>query len=60
MNPSEVLYAFCGWLTTRKEKTIMSSTDDAAPIVELIKQFSEANNLEDPREGWEKKLVHPS
>ncbi len=52
ISASEALLGFCGWLTSRKEKTIMSSTDDAAPIVELIKQFMELNDLEDPREDY--------
>lgn len=45
LNPSEAVYGFAAWLTTRREKTVMSASDDAAPIVELIKQFCEANNL---------------
>ena len=60
MNASESLLGFCGWLTGREEKTTMSSVDDAAPIAELIKEFSEANGLPEPRDGWQKDLVHPT
>lgn len=60
MTASESLYGFCGWLTTRKEKTIMSSSDDSGCIAELIKQFCDENKLEHPRDGWENNLVHPS
>jgi len=56
---SEAIFGFCGWLTTRKEKTIMSTSDDAAPIVELISKFCKENKLSDPRENWEKNLSHP-
>ena len=59
-NASESLYGFCGWLTTRQQKTVMSSKDNAAPIAELVKEFCETNNLPDPREGWEKKITHPA
>jgi len=57
---SEALFGFCGWLTTRKEKIIMSSSADASPIVELIAEFCDENKLENPREGWELNLIHPS
>ena len=56
---SEALFEFCGWLTTRKEKTVMSSTNDAACIAELIKEFCETNKLVDPRNDWDKRLTHP-
>lgn len=59
MNASEALYGFCGWLTSRKEKTIMSSSDDAAIIADLVNKFCEENNLSPPREDWEKNLIHP-
>ncbi len=57
---SEALYGFCGWLTTRKERIVMSTEDDAAPIPPLIDQFCKANGLPDPRDEWTEKLVHPS
>ena len=60
LNASEAIYGFCGWLTTRKEKTIMSSRNDAAPIAELIKEFCKANKLKEPRDNWEKNLIHPN
>lgn len=57
---SEALYGFCVWLTTRKEKTIMSSTDDTAPVSLLVKKFCKENNLAEPRNGWSSNLVFPS
>ena len=56
---SEALFGFCGWLTTRKQKTIMSSVDDCAIIAELVDKFCKINNLETPRDGWEKTSKHP-
>lgn len=60
LNPSEAVYGFVGWLTTRTEKTVMSSSDDCAPIVELIAEFCKVNNLADPSEHWHLNLIHPS
>ncbi len=60
LNPSEAVYGFAAWLTTRSEKTIMSSADDAAPIADLVKQFCEANSLPEISDQWPYHLVHPS
>jgi len=57
---SEALFGFAAWLTTREETTKMGASEDCAPIVGLISQFCEENNLPDPRDGWENNLVHPS
>lgn len=59
--PSEALYMFCGWLTTREERTIMSAGYDAAPVAELVNKFVTENNLEEPRDDWHKVsgLKHP-
>ena len=59
MTGSEAVCGFCGWLTTRKEKTLMSANDDAAPIADLIKQFCDTNDLTEPRDNWSDYLVHP-
>ncbi len=58
LTASEAVYGFCGWLTTREEKTIMSSADDAAPIASLIDQFCRKNKLKEPREGWDNNLIN--
>jgi hypothetical protein len=59
LSPSEAVFGFAGWLTSRKCKTIMSSSDDAAPIADLVQQFCEENDLPSPRDGWENNLIHP-
>ncbi len=56
---SEALYGFAGWLTSREERTVMSSSDDAAGIADLVAEFCKVNNLREPRSRWEKRLVHP-
>ena len=59
LSGSEAVYGFCGWLTTRSEKTVMSSMDNAAPIAELIKTFCDENKLRDPREDYTDYLTIP-
>ena len=48
------LYDFVGFLTTRKERLIMSSFDDVAPAAEGIKEYFERRNIttEDPHWSW--------
>jgi len=58
--PSEALYGFAGWLTTRDEEVTASAHHDASIWAELVATFIEANNLENPREGWENNLIHPN
>ena len=60
LTAAEAVYGFAGWLTCRKEKTVMSSSDDAAPIANLVAEFCSENGLPDPREGWENNLIHPT
>ena len=59
LTASEAVYGFCGWLTTRKEQTIMSAKDNCVLICDLIKQFCEENKLGKPRDGWNNNLIHP-
>lgn len=57
---SEAIFGFCAWLTTRKMKTVMSRSDNATPIVELIKKFCEKNKLPNPRENYTDYLAMPN
>jgi hypothetical protein len=59
LTASEAIFGFCGWLTTRAEKTLMSGVDDASPVVELIERFCDKNNLKEPREDWANNLKYP-
>lgn len=56
---SEAVYGFCAWLTTKEEKTTMSSKHDAAVICDLIKEFCEENKLPDPRDNYTDYLTLP-
>ena len=60
LNQSEAVYGFAAWLTCRDKKTVMSASDDAAPIVELVKQFCETNHLPKVSGQWPNNLIHPS
>ena len=60
LNPSEAVYGFAAWLTTRNEKTVMSASDDAAPVATLVEQFCKANLLPEVSKQWPFNLVHPS
>ena len=41
---AQALYAFAGWLTTRKEETLFSAKHNCAPIAELIKRFCDSQD----------------
>jgi len=57
---SEALYGFAGWITTREEKVVASASHDSAIWAELVDTFIKENNLDNPRDGWENNLIHPS
>jgi hypothetical protein len=56
-NQSETLFAFCGWLTTRKEITKMGSSENASPTVERITEFMKRYNLPEVRKHWEDQII---
>ncbi len=39
------LFDFMGWLTTREERLVLSSTDNASPAADAIKHFAEMRDL---------------
>jgi len=39
------LFDFMGWLTSRKERLVLSSADEASPAVEAIAEFARMRNL---------------
>jgi len=60
MTGSESLYGFCGWLTTRNIPITMSAKHTTCgEVAELIDKFCKTNDLDDPRDGWDKNLTHP-
>jgi len=42
---SGALFDFMGWLTSRKERIVLSSADNASPAVEAITEFARMRNL---------------
>jgi len=60
LTASEALYGFAGWITTREKTMIASAYHDAAIWAELVDMYIEENKLEQPRDGWENNLIHPS
>lgn len=59
LSASEALYGFGGWLTSSDKVLTISAKHDAGIVAELVGRFCEANGLEEPREGWEKRFVFP-
>ena len=59
LNPSEAVYGFAAWLTTRKERTVMSHSDDSAIIASLVEKFCRVNKLPDVSEEWPHNLIIP-
>jgi len=59
LSASEALFGFMGWLTTRPDVSIFSSSHNAAPAANLIKDFCRVNNLSEPEENWDRRLQRP-
>ena len=60
LSASEALFGFAGWLTTRDKTVSMGALHECGAVADLVIQFCEVNNLTEPREGWEKRLTHPT
>ena len=59
LSPSEALYGFMGWLTTRALTVTLGAEHNCAGIPDLIVEYCKANGLEEPREGWQHQYKHP-
>lgn len=51
VTPSEALYGFAGWLTTRDEHVTFGSNRDASKPCELIAQYCREQGFAEPRYG---------
>ncbi len=60
LSPSEALYGFCSWLIIQDKPITITGSEDSAMLGQLVHRFCIANSLEQPQEGWEKKLVSPN
>jgi hypothetical protein len=57
---SGALFDFMGWLTSRKERLILSSADNANPAVEAITEFAKMRglSLDDARvQNWQDNIT---
>lgn len=60
LKPSEAVYGFSSWLTTRDQKTTMGAAEECSVVATLVDRFCKENRLSAPREGWHNNLIHPS
>ena len=49
---SEAVYAFSAWLTTRDQDVTIGSTQDAAPIANLVSLFVDSQGWDQPRSDY--------
>jgi len=57
-----VLFDFMGWLTSRQERLVLSSCDDASPAVKVIEEFAKMRglSLDDAKvKDWQAHLAQP-
>jgi hypothetical protein len=47
MSPTDALFGFCAWLTTREETTVMGGNMECGHVPQLLEAFMEANQLPD-------------
>lgn len=60
LSASEALYGFVGWLSSRKEATVIGAAyDSLAKLDELVEMFCDANGLSDPGYEWNVVIKHP-
>lgn len=60
VSPSEALYGFVAWLTTRFDQVTFSQHNDSAAAVDLVERYRKANGWDPPRKGYEEDLETPS
>ena len=65
MNDSVIagaLFDFMGWLTSRKERIVLSSADEASPAVDAIRDFAKMRGLSLDNaqvQTWQEALAQP-
>lgn len=60
LSPSEALYGFAGWITSRPEVIQVGNTANCAVVADLVRDFCAANGLSDPRDDWAHCLTYPT
>ncbi len=51
VTPSEALFGFVAWLTTRTDPVTFGASHNASPACDLVGEFCKVNSLPEPREG---------
>lgn len=59
ISASEALFGFAAWLTSRDQKTVLSSTDNAAVAADLVGEFCRVNKLINPKNDFHKRFEMP-
>ena len=59
LNPTEAIYGFTAWLTTRESKIEMGASCDCGGLPDLIEKFVKVNNLPTVSDDWPDNLIHP-
>jgi hypothetical protein len=59
LTPSEAVYGFAAWLSTRETPVTLGAQHECPDIPRLVGLFCDANNLPRLRESWHQILVHP-
>jgi hypothetical protein len=57
------LFDFMGWLTSRKERLVLSSADEASPAVDAIKEFAKMRGLllyDAKVQDWQDNTIAPA
>lgn len=59
--PSEAVYMFAAWLSTREKTLTVGERYECSGLAELVNQFCKANNLEPTRDDvYPHNLRHPT
>lgn len=59
LSASEALFGFCAWLSAEPESMSIGANEDCAQWAEAVDAFCKRNWLEEPKDGWEKRLAFP-
>lgn len=60
LSPSEAIFGFTAWLSTREETLLVGSKHECGCLVDLITEFCHINNIEKPRKIFPKNLEMPN
>lgn len=52
VSPSEAIYAFAGWLTTRPGAIVMGDTHNAAAVADAVERFRLSQGWDEPRADY--------